>query len=250
MAETTLALASLATYLVGLTYAFVAYRLTTHARQAPASRRPMLYFAFWWGATGLNQILGATLYLAASLGHTDLTLQLAYVLLQRLLLALSLVGLMYYLLSLHLGRGFLVPLLAFYSLYWVTQVYSVLARQPIGVESFGWRTDLVYALQLAPAFALVNLAILVPPVLGALLLLRLYRRIEDRTRRFRVAMLAGGFTIWWIVAIVAGQPATFDNTFLQITNRAVGIAVALGILLAYQPLPWMQERYHLQTDKA
>lgn len=242
MAETTLVVASASTLLVAFTYLYVGLRLARRSGVSDASARALLFFALWWLATSANQILGSSLYLAAAFGFRDLALQLAYVLIQRLLLAISLVGLMYYLLYLQTGRDHLLALVAVYAFYYVVAVYSVVARGPIGVESFGWRTDLVFARSLPPAWGLQNLLIVAPPVIGSLLLLRVYKRVEGRTRRFRIAMLAGGFVVWWITAIVAGNPATYDVTALQVANRLVGLAVALGILAAFEPLPWMVRR--------
>lgn len=246
MVETTLAVASLLTYVVAATYAYVGVRLLAHAGEAPATRRPMVAFALWWLLTSTNQLLGSTLYLAAAFGYRDIPLQLAYVLLQRLLLALSLIGLMHYLLFLHTGRSAIVLLGVFYGLYWASQVYVVFAREPVGVGTFGWRTDLLYAEPELPGQPLLNLAIVVPPIVGAVALLRLYRRVEGRTRRFRIATLAGGFTVWWLVAVAAGHPALFDVGWLQAANRGLGVAIALCILLAYQPTRWMQRRYRLE----
>lgn len=248
MVEATLAVAALATYVVAATYAYVGARLLRHATAASATRRPMVAFALWWLLTSANQLLGSTLYLVAAFGHLDVPAQLTYVLLQRLLLALSLVCLMHYLLFLHTGRNRLAALLALYAVYWASQVYVVFARVPVGVATFGWRTDLVYLHPELPGQRLLNLAIVVPPIVGALALLRLYGRVDGRTRRFRVAMLAVGFTLWWLVAIAAGHPATFGIGWFQAANRVLGVAIALGILVAYQPTAWMRRRYELEPS--
>lgn len=246
MAEVTLTMAALSTLVVGATYAYVgSHLLKKGAGVAPGSRALRL-FGLWWLATALNQALGGALYLAASLGYTSVDAQLAYVVLQRLLLAISLVGLMYYLLYLQTGRRAFWPLVAVYATYWVLTVYSITARQPTGVDVHGWRTDLAYAVTLHPAWELLPLVIAVPPVVAALGLLRLYRRVETPTQRFRVAMIGGGFVVWWLLAVVAGHPSTFDVGWLQAANRVVGVAIALGILLAYDPAAWMQRRYQIE----
>lgn len=246
MVEATLVVAALATLAVSATYGFVGLRLARDARLVSAPGRALAYFAGWWLATSLNQLLGGALYFMAAFGQLDLSLHVSYVFVQRLLLSLSLVGLMQYLLYLHTGREWVWHLAVFYGVYYVSQVYLVLSRDPIGVASFGWRTDLVYASTAAPIWELAGLMIIVPPILGALALVRVYRRVEGRTRRFRVAMLAGGFVVWWLTAIVAGQRYMLELASVQIVNRVVGIVVAVGILLAYQPLGWMQRRYALE----
>ena len=245
MVATTLLLAAVSTVLVAATYAYVGVSLARHAR--PVERRPLLFFAIWWLATALNQAGGGALYLLAAFGFTDVALQTAYVLTQRLLLSASLVALLHYLLTLHTGRGHLVPLVLTYSAWWVWQVYLVMARQPSGVQVFAYRTELLYALPVPPGSQLLALLIFLPPVIAALGLLRLYRRVEGRARRFRIAMLAGGFTVWWTVAVLAGQPALYDVAWFQLLNRVVVIGVAIGILLAYRPMPWMQRRYALDA---
>lgn len=245
MVETTLAFASVLTYVVASVYAYVGMRLLRQARGAGESSRAMLFFALWWLATSLNQFFGSTLYLAASFGWTNVELQMTYLFVQRLLLAASLVCLMYYLVYLQSGRQALVPLLALYSLYFVLQVYILSARDPIGVQSYGWRTEVVYAqneIRWGPA---TNLLIVVPPVIGALMLFRVYRRVEGPTRRFRIAMIGGGFVLWWVTAIAAGQPQAWDVSWLQAANRIAGVAIAVGVLLAYEPMLWMQRRYGL-----
>src|SRR5687768_2942854 len=70
----------------------------------PEARLPLRMFALWWTATGANIVLGAGFIAAAAFGATDLWLQSTYAVLQRVLLAASLVGLVYYLMVLVRGR--------------------------------------------------------------------------------------------------------------------------------------------------
>lgn len=247
----TLLFAGLSTLLVAATYGYVAWSLYRKSAGSSPASRTLRLFSLWWGATSLNQALGSLLYLAAAFGTMDTGLQASYVLLQRLLLAVSLVGLMQYLVYLQTGRDALTGLAVVYGVYWATQVYHVVARQPVGVEAFSWRTDLVYAKTLSPAWDLLTpLFIVLPPVVGALLLLRIYRRVETPTQRFRILAIAVGFTVWWLVAVAAGHPATHDIAWFQAVNRVVGVLVALAVLLAYEPTGWMKRRYQLEPYQA
>lgn len=246
MAETTLALAGASTLAVSLVYGYVGYRLLPTAPATTPAARAMQAFSAWWIATSANQFLGSLFYLGAAFGYTDVALQMTYVYLQRLLLALSLVGLMYYLVYLQTGKSYLVPLTVLYSFYLATQLYVLSTRTPIAVESYHWRTDLVYAAPVSPAWELANLMIVVPPIVGALMMLRVFRRVDGPTRRFRIAMIGGGFVLWWLTAILAGQPQSWDVGWLQAANRVVGVAIAIGVLLAYEPMLWMQRRYGLE----
>lgn len=248
MVEATLLVASLLTYTVAATYAYVGWRLSKQPAVRDASGRALVFFSIWWLTTSLNQFLGSSLYLAAAFGYTDVSLQLAYVVLQRLLLAVSLVALMHYLVYLQTGRDATVWLAATYGAYWVLAVYEVIQRDPVGVASYGWRTDLVYASPSIALFQLLQLLIVVPPVVGALALLRLYKRVEGPERRLRIAMLGIGFVVWWVTAVVAGNPQTFDVAWLQIANRVIGIAVAMGIFYAFEPTAWMERRYEAKRQ--
>jgi hypothetical protein len=250
MVETTLAIAGASTLAVSIVYGYVGLRLSRKTERAGRNGTAMRFFSLWWLTTAANQAMGGMLYVAAAFGSTDVTIQLTYVYLQRLLLAVSLVGLMYYLLFLQTGRSYLVPLAFVYGFYFASQLYVINIREAIGVEHFGWRTDIVWVHEEPALLRIVLLLIVVPPILGALMMLRIYRRVETPTRRFRVAMIGGGFVLWWTIAIVAGQGMTFDVGWLQALNRVVGIGVALGILLAYEPLPWMQRRFHLEPYQA
>jgi hypothetical protein len=251
MAQGTLFLAGTATLVAALAYAYVGLRLLDRRALDEPAGRAMGFFSLWWLATAMNQVGGSLLYLAASAGWTDLDLQLSYVVIQRMLLALSLVGLMYYLLYLFRGKGHLVPLLVGYGVYAAVQVYTVVYGQADGVELFRWRTDLHYAMQVPAVFQLVNvLFIIVLPLGGSLALWRLYPKVSTRGQRVRLIAVSTGFTAWWLFAVVAGQRAFFDNDWLQGFNRLLGLAVAIVILLAYEPPAWMRRRFGVEPYRS
>ena len=247
MAFNTLLLAGLTTLLVALVYAYVGLRLLDRKALSEPAGRAMAFFSLWWLATALNQAGGGLLYVAASQGWTDLDVQTTYVVAQRLLLALSLVGLMEYLLYLFRGRSHLVALLFAYSLYAAIQLYTVLAGRAEGVAVWSWRTDLDYEVP-SPAWTqLVNLVFIVlPPVTGSVALWSLRRKVETNGQRFRIAAVSLGLTLWWVFAIVAGQPRFFEHDVLQGLNRLLGLSVAILILLAYEPPGWMRRRFGLE----
>lgn len=246
MVETTLAIAGVSTLAVALVYGYVGSRFAKQAQGKGPGIRAMRFFALWWSATSLNQVLGSLFYIAYAFGYESLDLQLSYVLLQRLLLSLSLVGLMYYLIYLQTGRDSAVTLFIVYAVYFASQVYALTARTPVGIESFGWRTEVRFDREMPAVWQLWNLMIVLPPTIGALMMLRVYRRVDGPTRRFRIAMIGIGFVAWWLLAIVAGQQQMWEVGWLQALNRVVGLAVAVGILLAYEPMAWMRRRYHLE----
>ena len=247
MALNTLLLVGVATLLVALAYAYVGLRLLDRKALSEPAGRAMGFFSLWWLATATNQAVGGTLYLAASQGWTSLDVQLTYVILQRILLAVSLVGLMYYLLYLFKGDGHLVLLSGAYLAYAAFQIHSVMLGEPRGVDVGRWRTDLEYAVRVPRAFQLVNLVFLVlVPLGGSLALWRLFPQVETRGQRFRVAAVSIGFTLWWLVAVIAGQAMLHDNALVQGANRLLGLAVAVLILAAYEPPAWVRRRFGVE----
>lgn len=251
MAVNTLLLTGLATFSVALVYAYVGLRLPGRKATTEPAGRAMAFFSMWWLATAANQVAGAALYVAASMGWTSLDVQLAYTILQRLLLAASLVGLMYYLLYVFRGRGYLVPLVVFYATFAVVSIYSVLAGRPDGIWVGRWRTELDHTVEVSPLFALANLVFIVlPPVAGSLALWRLYPRVETRGQRFRIAAVSIGFVVWWVVAVAAGNRGALDHDAIQIVNRVLTVSVALVILSAYAPGAWLQRRFGVEPYHA
>lgn len=249
MALTSLLIAGLSTLGVAAAYTYVGLKLLRRGGQT-RDRRAIQLLGAWWLATALNQMLGGGLNVLAALGWTDLSVHVTYIYVQRLLLALSLIALMYYLVYLQTGRNRLVLFTALYGFWWISQIYVTALGQPSAVGVFRWRTDLVYAVERPPVLELLQLLIVVPPVLGALALLRVYRRVGTRTQRFRIAALSAGFTLWWVVAVIAGNRATFDSDIIQAGNRVIGVLVAFAILVAYEPPVWMQRRFALDSPIA
>lgn len=201
------------------------------------SRRPLLFFALWWACLCANIALGGAFIFAASLGYTNFPLQLVYSLVQRLLLSVSLVGLMYYLLFLLTSRDWLRVLVVFYTLYFLVLVYSLYSSGPASVYVGSWRTDLQPTQANPIAFAVVNFVMLVvPPVAAALAyFFRFYRRASGRVIRYRVALVSWSLTLWWVMAVVAGQREAFGNEEFQLVNRFSGLVASLLILAAYRP---------------
>lgn len=245
MVLTSLLVAGVSTLGVALAYTYVGLHLLR--KDGPGrDMRAVRLLGVWWLATAANQMLGGALNAAAALGWTDLGVHVTYIYVQRLLLAISLVALMHYLVYLQTGRSTLVLFGILYGLWWASQIYVITMGEPNAVGVFRWRTDLLYAVERPPVIELLALLIVIPPVIGALALLRVYRRLGSRTQRFRVGVLAAGFTLWWIVAVIAGNRATFDSDVIQAANRLIGVLVAFAILVAYEPTSWMQRRFALE----
>lgn len=225
------------------------------ARHATGTMRKALsLFAVWWIATATNILLGSLANGAAAFGWTSLPLQTAYIIIQRLLLCVALVGLLYYLLVLVRGRARLAWLCLAYGLYFVYLVASVYRNEPIGVFVGDWRTDLEYARpDTGPGLSdLLSFVVLVVPTVGlSIAALVVARRLPDEQRamRNRITLVGLALVVWWLVAVLAGQRQALDADAYQIFNRVLDLGMAILILVAYRTPAWLRKYIVLPDDR-
>jgi len=194
-------------------------------------------FATWWYGLGLSTIIGGALSLMAFQGNTDLNLHFTISLLNVFLICLALLGLLYYLIYLFTGaRNILPGLIVGYVLYFFLLVYYLIVSHPIGVNTTEWGASVEYENQdQGPFFYLIILLLIAPQFLGALALLVLTFRVEDREQRFRTAVVSLSIIIWFGSAFVAVAANLGENPAWQIVSRFIGLGAALAILTAYRP---------------
>ena len=250
----TLAVAAVLAAGVALVYLHVG-RVLMARRVTGEMRKALALFATWWIATAVNILLGSTTNAAAAFGWTDLGLQVTYVVLQRLLLVIALVGLLHYLLVLVRGRAPLLALIVFYGLYLVYLVATVYRNEPVGVYVGDWRTDLEYARPVAePGLPdLVSfLLLIVPPVGLSIAAVVVARRLPSSqvAQRNRITLVGLALIVWWIVAVLAGQRQALDQDWYQIFNRFLDLGMALLILVAYDTPAWVRRYLELPADGA
>lgn len=248
--EPTLVLAGVLALSAGGVYLYVARRLPAPT-EPPGSRRAMRMFSLWWYALALNITLVGLTYFVGASGALTLEVQFASSHLQRLLLAVSMVGIMQYMLYLLTGRDLFVPLVALYGSYFLVLSYTLLAQQPVDVYLGPWRTDIVFARPDIPGMRIAGLAVILgPPVVCALLYLRLGLRAPNASRRWRSILVSVSLLLWWAIAVVAGQRALLDHAPLQALNRILSVVAALAVLAAYSPPQWAQRRWGITASNA
>lgn len=217
------------------------------------TRTALAFFALWWVATAVNILLGSLANAAAAFGWTNLPLHVAYIIVQRLLLAAALVGLLHYLLVLVRGRSPLPMLVVVYALYFVFLVGNVFRNDPVGVFVGNWRTDLEYARpDTGPGLAdVLSFLVLIVPTVGlSVAALVVARRLpaSQRAQRNRISLVGSSLIVWWVVAVLAGQRQALDEDWYQVFNRVTGLGMALLILWAYQTPAWMRRHVDLPVD--
>lgn len=251
--QPTLAVAALAAGGAAVAYLSLARTLMRRDASDPSMRQALRLFALWWGATGINIACAAALILAAAFGWTNGPLMMADAVVQRLLLAVALVGLMHYLLVLVRGRAPLRTLVAVYATYFLAVLGTLYASEPGGVYVGDWRVDVEPRRPDAvPAWATAALGafLVLPPVGMSLAAVVLARRLGPgrAPQRNRITIVGLALAAWWVVAVVAGQREAFAQEFVQVFNRLLGLTMALAILAAYHPPAWL--RPHVDGDPA
>lgn len=232
---------------VAASYAFVAWTLGRRSLFDP-SRRALAYFAVWWGALAANLAGVALTYFLGAFDALTLEAQVTASNVQRILLSVSMTGLVAYLLFVLTGRDYARPLGAVYGAYYALSLYSMMRADPVAVFVGNWRTDLVYATEGLPWLNLVNLAVIVlPPLALGIAFAVASRRAEDATKRYRMRVVAFAVVFWWAVAVLAGQRALLDVDAVQAGHRFLSLLAALLVLAAYRPPAWVRRRLGVEA---
>lgn len=232
------------TALMAFAYAAVAHAIGrrdvgTHARNANQA-----YVAFWASLSLLTALQLGNLLLTAFDAWT-LPGYMAYLHGAMLLLMFALTGLLYYLVFLFTGRRWTwAPLAVFYVLFWLVLVYAIHWGGPVGLQVESRSTELVYERELEeiPWVQALGLALLIPPIVGALAYASLFFKAPGRLQRFRIATVAGSIAVWFFISLVASVSGMGETSWWLVASRAIALAAAGANLVAYRPPAWLIER--------
>lgn len=251
MVSPTLLIAALVAFGSAAAYGTIAWQLRRRAPADANDQRALWYFVIWWAATAANIFLVGVLYLSAAFDRITLAMQLADSILQRVLLAVSLWGLLTYLLYLVNGKWYARSTAVLYTAHASFMIAVLFRSGPNDVIVGPWRTDLAYATDPPAVLDLVNLFLVVlAPVVASIAYLVIAIRLPrfgHAEQRFRSIIVATALIFWWVVAVVAGQRALLDVEWLQLTNRALGLSAAAAILVAYNPPGWLRRKWRRET---
>lgn len=244
MSNATLTYAAFYGIVVGLVYAYVGYRVSQRKVSREAALAQNL-FVTWWYALGASTVLGAIqvlLYLGDAL---TVTLHNVFGQVNLLLVVVALLGLLYYLVYLYTGsRRALVPLTLFYAAFYVALLVLVYGSPPEGLTDDGWSIQAEPEIEWSPGtlWALI-IALLVPQIGASLALFRLYFRVEGRTQKYRLLLLASAIFVWFGTVLVAAAVGLGELSWWPPVSRLLGLGAALTVLVAYHPPKWVQHRY-------
>lgn len=229
-------------------YTFVgALTLRREASDADGHRALRL-FALWWFGLATVTLVGAVRSTLGALGILDLPVHLALTYLTIPPLVALLAGLLYYLLYIHTGNARLLgPVLLYHAVLLVVVVYLVVWQEPLFVQANAWNVTTENARELSgPLVALAIAALLGPVLMASIAYGSLYFRAHERTARYRIATVAGAFTLWFGSSAVAAITGFNEWYWWPVASRVVALVSTVIILLAYKPPRAFREKYGIE----
>lgn len=207
-------------------------------------------FVLWWMSLGGLGLVGVAQNLAYLAGWLPIWLYQAAVSGILVILFLALWGLQFYLVYLYTGsRRSFAPLGVFYGLlYFATMALVAYIGRPETITDNGWSLQTEPTIEFSMAFNLgFSLFIIGPQLFAAIAYAQLYRKTEDATQRYRIAMVTGSIGVWFGSGFVATLLSISDQTAWLVTSRLISVLAALAILFAYRPPKVLRKRYGLEA---
>ncbi|MEK6975841.1 MAG: hypothetical protein AABY18_05815 [Candidatus Thermoplasmatota archaeon] len=245
MSQTTLALAIVGSVLTSILYLYIG-RVLRLRKVSDDGRLANGMFVLWWHSLGSLGLLGAGMMGIYVTGNLEVWMYEAYTTFGLLVLFLALWGLQFYLMYLYTGsRRSFMPLAGFYAaLFLATVALMEYAGAPDRIVDNGWQLQAEPRLEFSQAFSLVFVTLIIGPALAsAIAYARLYRKTEDRTQKYRIALVTGAIIVWFGSSVVGAAAQVNQGLAWQFFSRTIGILGALVILLAYKPPQWVRAKY-------
>lgn len=252
MSNATLALDGVLAAATALLYIYVGSITLRRETSDGMSRRAVRLFALWWYALAALTLVGTMRTALAAFGVTDMTLHHALSWLSVLPLAAALWGLVSYLAFIYTGSptAFRLSTL-FHGALLVALAWLVAVRPPTGVVLGAYSAQLQYDSELPPAATAALLAgIILPALAAAVGYASLYFRTNDRSARYRIAMVSGAFVMWFGIAGFATPTGLNELAWWPVASRVVAFVATLMVLAAYQPPRWAREAFGLRAAAA
>ncbi len=247
-----------------LLYLWVAWLQSKRPAHGPA-QGAIRGFVIWWAGLGLLGFLTLFFTFGPDLATYGLTVVriVIYALLGGIFVMLA--GLAYYLLYLYTGsRRTLIAIAVFYVLMSALLVFLIegfdphIADNAVHIEPGEESAVEFHTHEEPPAWASAtfSLGIIVVPLAAAIAYALLFFRTDDRTARYRIAMVSSGFVLWFaysalgtLAALVSGS--TTQSFMQQLIGQLLGVLAATLTLLAYHPPRRLQRRFGLRrVDEA
>lgn len=263
MSQATLAIATIGSILTGFLYVYIG-RVVRLRKISPEARLANGMFVLWWDSLGSLSFLSSLVMVAYMAGGLEgrIWVYQAFTTFVLMVLFLALWGLQFYLLYLYTGsRRWFIPLAVFYAVMFAATVGLIAyIGSPDRIVDNGWQLESEYLdpatgeygpIEFGFAFNMVfSLLIIGPALITAIAYARLYRKTDDRTQRYRIAMVTGAIIVWFGSSVVGTAAQVTQGLAWQLFSRAIGIGAALAILMAYKPPAWARARFGVRGVEA
>lgn len=253
MLPPTLLMATVFAALTGVLYAYVGWRL--QARQVSDDAKVAHgMFVLWWYALAATSFIGVATNVLYLVDRLPIWLYQTISQVAILVLLAGLLGLLYYLVYLYTGnRRYLAPLVVLYLVMYgwvIALMYQI--GPPTELGDNGWAIVRLPKVDFNPGVSMAFVLLLIgPQVVAAMAYAGLYRKAQDATQRYRIAMVAGSIVVWFGATLVASalQASTGAgrSEAWQYASRALTVLGGLAILMAYRPPRSWQKRWGLRS---
>lgn len=229
-------------------YGYVGRQMARRQASADGRLAVVLFAAWWYSVAGITAIT-ALQDVVAAFGYLDLALFETFAHIWLAGACVAYFSLLYYLAYLFTGqRGLIVPLAAAYSVLYVALVYVVAYLHPVAVDVQTWRATVVFERAMPPLVSLVLVTVLLGPhLVGAVAYLSLFFRLEDRTQRYRVGMVAMSILGWFATAFLASALHLTKLSWWPLASILIGCFASILILMAYSPPRIIRDRYGISS---
>ncbi|MGC2290240.1 MAG: hypothetical protein WA688_10370 [Thermoplasmata archaeon] len=233
--------AALAGIVIALVYCYVAYRFSRRPVSSNTQMARAQFTIFWYGL-GVTAALSALEAALAAAGALSLSIAVTVGLVGVLIDCVFLWAIVDVLIYLYTGRYYFAGVAVLYGLFYVAALYYTILERPYGVViRAGIPTLLVEPVTVHALVAVVDVGLVFPEFIVAVLYLSLLRRTRDRTQRFRIAVVGLSIIAWFGLTFFypsSTAAETFERAFLQLVP-------ALLALVAYLPPEWMRTRFRI-----
>jgi hypothetical protein len=226
-------------------YGSVGYRLARR-ETSPTSRLGSYQFALWWLGLGAALMVGRIELALALVNALPFALALTCTLVNLVIEAVYLWGLVGSLVFLYSGKYHLPVVTAAYGAFYIVLLYLVFVQLPYGVSLATGNPAILYAAPESASTALaVQYAVLLPEFVAACLYLSLLRRTPDRAARFRISLVGASILFW--VGVHAFVPSTSIEWIL--IKSILEVIPAVLSLIALLPPEWVRRRLQVEPTQ-
>ncbi|MGC2360405.1 MAG: hypothetical protein WA691_08920 [Thermoplasmata archaeon] len=219
-------------------YVYVGSRILRR-ETSDTARLASYQFALWWVGLGAALAVGRFELALALVNALPYALALTFTLVNLVIEAVYLWGLVGYLIFVYSGKYHLPLITALYGAFYVISIYLVFVQMPYGVTLASGNPSILYsAVESGSTSLALQLVVLLPEFFGACVYLSLLRRTPDRAARFRISLLAASILFW--VVVHAFVPSSSIEWILA--KSVLEVIPAVLSLIALLPPEWVRRR--------